>query len=124
MRRAVWGVVFGLGLGILSLSPIPVLADSDRCNNYAHVRPTTAGSTVISSTRAKVCSVQIVGVGSAQVIDSPDGTSSHGQVRFVVDVANGTAGGGASTGPIDRFTEFGLAIETNNVDVFISWDNA
>ena len=112
----------GLALGFLLLGPASAQADGFICKKYLRIGPNT--STVLSSVPSVVCAVEAHGgPGHGSVFDSPDGLATHGQARFVAEPSVAVAGESFATGKIDRFTEFGLAVETSfNTDVLISWD--
>lgn len=113
----------GLALaGFLLSGPANALAFE--CTKYSSVKPNQYSR--LSTRPARVCSVEVVGsggAGHADIVDSPDGVDTHGQARYVAEAGVTADLASFSTGKIDRTTQYGLAVYSNGVDVFVSWDD-
>ena len=125
MNTAVRIVALAACLSLLGGLPGAAWAVEDRCRKYAHIRSNQR--TVLSTRPARLCSMEVMHgtntISQGVAIDSPDGTPTHAQARYVSEVSAGAAGYLYITGAIDRVTEFGLAIESNRGEVFVSWDD-
>lgn len=112
-----------VGAGPAWAQPDPNLK---RCVNSTFIDNATGGPVVITSRPAIVCSVECLATAANSRVDlwdSPNGLSSHGQARTVLEVGAATAGNSAVTGQINRLTHYGLTVENASCDVSISWDD-
>ena len=123
MNRASRSGIIGLGAAVILLLPAHAHAANDmKCYQHTIVRANQRS--ILSSSPAKVCMVEVRGgIGHADIIDSPNGLGTHASAVFIAEPSNGTAGAAYSTGRVDTLTTYGLSVESSNVTVTVHWDN-
>lgn len=118
--------VIGIGLAGLILIGSPATARAElKCYRHTVVRPNQYSSLASNTAgqQVRVCSVEVRGgVGHADIVDSPDGLGTNSSAIFIAEPSNGTSGAAYSTGRIDTFVTYGLAVESSNVTVIVHYD--
>src|SRR3990167_1401107 len=83
-------------------------------NSNLTTKPALLGSFEIVGTAAS---------GNVTIWDSQDGTSTHAQAVVIAEGGVTALKGSFASGTINRLTQFGLFVETNDADAIVSWSD-
>ena len=121
MTRKACGLVL---LGLLTLAA-PVFAATGPCSDTTEVTTYGASGTALATVPAMVCGVSFIATaanGFCQVVDSPDGTITHGQARVIAEPAAATAGNASAVNFEGGYrTRFGLAVASDDGRCIVHW---
>ena len=125
MNKAI-GLGVGLALLMISVGPAMAVSQGEGCTKIAEI--TTGADNVISSKPSRVCSVTLRATAAnafAEVFDSPDGTSAHGQARRIAEPGQATSGSESHEyfGERGRWSEFGLGAYVVNGRLYVAYDD-
>lgn len=117
-----WANRFIMGLGLLVILAAPAFARPSEANEFTRIAPNRNAS--LSTEPAILGSFEITGSGASgnvTIWDSPDGTSTHAQAVVVAEAGVTADRSSFSSGTINRVTNFGLFVESNNVEVIVQF---
>lgn len=92
------------------------------CTKYSS--PAVDAVTVISTRPAKVCAMECTSTrtgGKAALWDSTDSVLTDNTDDIVAETAASVSGNTASTGKIERYTNYGLVVDASGCAVTLSW---